>query len=315
MNNEISKNYSFEALESKANLNPEQRAHLELLKDKMRKILGGKTKQELARAGDLDALNKYKIVLESILKFLKTKEMKFDKLEFTTADGKEVSIELSQELKYWTDFYEGQGVDWAGLPAEIQLTKENREELEKGAKALCPDGDFEKLKLLIIPKNIISTSDKFNKLHRLMCQGYEETAVENNFTESRMINLRAVKTGLRLILVKDVKNLANDKFYGTTFDIPFATLSGKKGLFDETGLGGLDLATYLIYQREFFKRNGAYLDNLSATFLAEKINKNEVYTVRWNAWERCLSLTELDVKLRALSLGCRLAKTIELDES
>lgn len=68
-------NPSLGDLELKANLNQPQREYLGVLKDKMKKILGHKTKQELARAGDLASLKRYKAILEEILDFLRTKKM------------------------------------------------------------------------------------------------------------------------------------------------------------------------------------------------------------------------------------------------
>lgn len=66
---------SLAALELKANLNEEQKSHLEKLKAKMNKILGNKTAKQLAAEGDLESLKKYNVILDEILEFLKTKKM------------------------------------------------------------------------------------------------------------------------------------------------------------------------------------------------------------------------------------------------
>lgn len=69
---------SLHQLELKANLNVRQRKYLEILKSKMKKILGNKTKQELAQTGDLMSLQRYRTVLEEVLHFLQTKEIHFE---------------------------------------------------------------------------------------------------------------------------------------------------------------------------------------------------------------------------------------------
>lgn len=79
-----------DSLELKANLSPEQREHLEVLKDKMKKALGGKNKQELAKAGDLKSLKNYQAVLTEILEFLRTKKMNI---------GKDLSFKTIKELE------------------------------------------------------------------------------------------------------------------------------------------------------------------------------------------------------------------------
>lgn len=72
---------NLEALELKANLNPRQREYLEVLKDKLKKVLGNKTTEQLAKENDLESLKMYKEVLDEILEFLQTKEMKLSEEE------------------------------------------------------------------------------------------------------------------------------------------------------------------------------------------------------------------------------------------
>lgn len=86
-------NSSFGAVELKANLNPEQREYLEILKAKMKKVLGNKTKQELAKAGDLVSLKNYKQILIEVLEFLQTKEMKYYS-DWDNPDLKEKQLRL-----------------------------------------------------------------------------------------------------------------------------------------------------------------------------------------------------------------------------
>lgn len=318
-------------LELKANLNPEQRVYLEVLKDKMKKILGGKTKQELAKAGDLVSLNKYRAVLVDILEFLKTKEIKNDRLIFVTLEGREVKIEIPKELKYWGEFYQKQGIDWIEMPKKIELTDEDREELTKGAETLCPDGNFEKLKMLIIPAGLAATGEKYWKLLVKMSKGYNNTNKTGSFNAyfdfaphalGQYDGLKNKSDKLQIILVKDIQELKNDEVYARTLNKSviksgnekIGWLEGEGGLFEQTGLRGIDMATYLVWQKEYFERTGNHL--AGATWLTE--NRRPPSNAPYSDWTSSFNQLFLDAMApedHYHYLGCRLAKTIEIEDN
>lgn len=138
---------SVETLELKANLNPEQREYLEVLKDKMKQILCGRTKQELAGAGELETLNKYKKVLIEILSFLQTKEMKsgIDYKKFVLLDSLEEhrlavsSVLLSQDgTKIFSSSYDKTIKMWDRATGECLKTMPSQNAIV--SMALSQDG-------------------------------------------------------------------------------------------------------------------------------------------------------------------------------
>lgn len=93
---------SLTQLELKANLNPQQRAYLAVLKDKMKKILRNKTKQELARSGDLLTLKNYRLILLEILNFLRTKQIpRLDKRLWDWEIGSRELVDMAEVEKQY----------------------------------------------------------------------------------------------------------------------------------------------------------------------------------------------------------------------
>jgi len=226
-------------------------------------------------------------------------------------EGKE--IEINEELKHWQDFYAKEGIDWIELPKEIKLTTEQREQLEQGAQALCPDKDFEKLKLLIIPANLADTGDNYSKLHEKMSEGYKETFQYSDFkADGSFPGLKNKSNELRLILTKDIQNLEDDELYKSTKGKSVDALEADGGIFQSTNLRGLDAATYLVYQREYFKRTAKHLDEKGWTWLTEheRPASGRVPYADWFPGVSRLSFGASSPVSHSGVLGCRLSSSL-----
>jgi hypothetical protein len=226
-------------------------------------------------------------------------------------EGKEINLE--QELKYWQDFYEKQGIDWVELPKEIKLTTEQKEQLEQGAQALCPDKNYEQLKLLIIPANLADTGERYTQLHEKMSQGYTATGTGSNFdNDGGFGSLKNKSNELRLILVKDVQNLEDDELYKSTQGKSVNDLESPEGIFQSTNLRGLDAATYLVYQREYFKRTEKHLDASGATWLTEHSRpaSGRVPNADWSPGNSQLYFSARSPDFHYGHLGCRLSSSL-----
>jgi len=226
-------------------------------------------------------------------------------------EGKEINLE--QELKYWQDFYEKQGIDWIELPKEIKLTKEQKEQLEAGARALCPEGEYDKLKLLIIPANLADTGERYAQIHEKMSQGYAATFEGSNFTEDGSFSgLKNKSNELRLILTKDIQNLADDELYKSTKGKSVDDLEADGSIFKTSGLRGLDIATYLVQQREYFERTEKHLDEDGYTWLTEheRPASGRVPSAGWFPDFSQLSFDAYSPDGHHDDLGCRLSSSL-----
>ncbi|MBI5230287.1 MAG: hypothetical protein HY981_03265, partial [Candidatus Magasanikbacteria bacterium] len=52
-------------------------------------------------------------------------------LSATTKEGKEITFNLEEQLKYWGDFYQAENIDWVSLPDTINLTQDQQEAMKK----------------------------------------------------------------------------------------------------------------------------------------------------------------------------------------
>lgn len=311
----LEEDVDLDALYLKANLNPQQRDYLQVLKAKMKNILGGKTKQELADEGNLKKLNEYKSILKEILDFLNSKKIKLWELSFISPKGGEAKIELKKEIEYWREFYQNLGVDWINLPDKINLTEEDREEFGRGAQSLCPTGDYKRLKMLIIPAGLADTGKKYYDLHEKMTGGYKKTKQNNFFIKFGGFNALTNKSDkLKIILVRDIQNILGDIGYGKTLDKSKFELEKEGGIFKKKGLRGIDLAEYLVWQRDYFERTGKHLDEVCWTLLTENVSlpNDRQLSVFWDTIAGSLQLGILGSAVNANNLGCRLAISRDL---
>lgn len=268
---ENSEDHGLQDMELKANLNPEQRAYLEVLKDKMKKVLGNKTKQELAKVGDLVTLKNYKAVLEEILKFLQTKEIKIvaQELVFNRPDGSNMKIDIPEVLEHWTAFYEKAGIDWVKLPNEVELTVDNIKDLQKAGELLCAHSkQYEKLRLIVVPEGLADNGDKYTELFNKMAIPYVDqrgniySHIINDFLNDLYLKeMNNKNNSLRLILVRNWQfSDEDDEDARPITNQVVAKLEEPGALFEKTGMRGLDMATYLVWQRDHFLRTGKALD-------------------------------------------------------
>ncbi len=253
------------------------------------------------------------VVYNELLRKLKERKNPVSEvIKFTTPEGKEINIDLGKELEYWSDFYNEIGLDWIKMPKRITLSQEQKETLVKGALALCPNGHYEKLKLLIIPEGIADKSDDYRKLTKLVSKNFKVS-----LSADPIYGLENKPGKLKLILVKDAKELRNDKVYQNTANLSFNDLTAEGGLFERKGLQSIDVATYLIWQMEAKLRTGELLDKMSQVWLTENKLPQGIFPET-----RELSSYVVGDKLffernnpdyYAPQLGCRLACTVEIE--
>lgn len=121
---------------------------------------------------------------------------------------------------------------------------------------------------------------------------------------------------LRLVLVKDVQELRDDKVYNSTCDLSLNHLEADKGFFARNGLEGIDAATYLVWQRDHYKLYGQVLDQKDKTLLTGiKPRNNEtlfanVTVISGGRYQ--LNFERADREYCEPHLGCRLACTVEV---
>ena len=261
-------------------------------------------------------------LIDDLEKILGKAEAGTDYLSLVNEAGQETRLEMAEQVKYWTDFYQKKGIDWIEMPEKIELTAEDQEELAKGAKALCPDGNFEKLKLLIIPANLADTGEKYKKLNTQMSEGYKETWQSDDFKKDGGIEgLKNKSDKLKIILVKDIQNLKDDEVYAKTLnksvvkskDESIGWLEGKDGLFEQTGLKGIDASVYLVWQREYFERTGQHLDADGYIWLTENRRppSGRAPYSRWGPGGGRLGFRAVGPGGHDDDLGCRLSSSRE----
>ena len=242
-----------------------------------------------------------------------------DLLTAATPEGREIQINLKEQLKYWADFYKEENIDWVKLPDEINLTPDQIEKM----RALMAEG-FDKL--LIIPSGLVDeptitknskgapksiSNPKYAKLHSLMSQGYNDTKTWGNYDEDgKFEGSKDKTTKFRLILTKDVQNLADDPLFKGTRNKSTEELEK-----DElTRYSGFAESTYLIYQREYFKRTGKHLDEEGWTWLTESDRplSGRAAHVRWDPDDGRLYFDSSTRGNHFGFLGCRLAGSFEI---
>ena len=185
-----------------------------------------------------------------------------------TPEGKEVKFELKEQLDYWRKFYKDNKIDWVELPENITITADQ----EKEIKRLIEELGFDKL--TIIPENLAATGEDYERLQTLMGEVYNETYQGDNFKEDGSFKTIKNKSNqLRIIITKEVGNLEDDKLHQETIGKSIEDLEASDGLFQKHQVEGLDPATYLILQREYFQRTKgkSHLDEKGYTWLPDVI--------------------------------------------
>ena len=240
-------------------------------------------------------------------------------LTAVTPEGREISFNLMEQLKYWGDFYKNNKIDWVSLPETISLKPEQITAMTE----LMKQGYD---KMLIIPENLVGESNitydstgkptaisnlRYQQLHQLMSKGYKDTYVGDNYKAEGSFQGAQDKTGkLRIILTKDVQNLEDDPEFKVTIGKSIEQLEA-----DElTRRAGFSEATYLIYQREYFKRTGKHLDEKGWTWLPESRRPlfGRASRVLWRTGSARLEFHSNDRGHCSGHLGCRFAGSFEV---
>ncbi|MFZ5364586.1 MAG: hypothetical protein ACOZBH_00025 [Patescibacteria group bacterium] len=268
----------------------------------------------------MEAIKAGKVLIDDLEKIIgEKKEAKSGSIESVsglTPEGKEVRFELKEQLEYWRDFYKEAGVDWAELPAEIKITEAQAKEIER----LITELGFDKM--IIIPAGLADTGKKYEELHEKMSEGYKDTFQSDNFEADRgFAGLVNKSNGLRIIVTKEVKELADDALFKETIGKSVNALEAEGGIFEQRGVRGLNAAEYLVFQREYFKRTGQHLDIDYFTWLTEherpesKPGRPASGRVPYGFWlpgsvRLFLYSNAADVSFGYL--GCRLAGSLEV---
>lgn len=239
-------------------------------------------------------------------------------LSARTPEGREIKFDLRERLKYWGDFYRERGVDWVSLPESIGITEEQAREM----RALMEQGFNH---LVIIPEGLVGSAGveevggekkvkpaaNYPRLHQLMSQGYNETWQSDNYKSDGGLEGAADRTTkLRIILTKDVQNLADDPLLAGTRGKSIEALETdelKKYV-------GLSEAEYLVIQREYFQRTDQHLDEKGATWLpsSRRPLSGRVPCAGWGPDGSQLRFVSAGRDDQNVDLGCRLAGSFEV---
>jgi len=308
---EVVKDTDLRTMELKANLNSEQRDYLALLKAKMKKILGNKTKEQLAKAGDLASLIKYKAVLGEILEFLRKKEMKYSKITAVNSEGEKIEVDLTAELEKSKEFFENQGIDWVGFPDEIHLNQQQEIEFKRCVKW------FGFNRVMVIPEGLVDTADRHIRYALNMAKYFRNTKYEPKYPTGEKYPRE--KNKLRLILYRDQQGL--DKLYLSTRAQGADKLLAKGGLLDTLRLDGMSESEFLAIQQRYFMERGDYMYFGEEILLLGngKIHfDTRVISVHWegiddNKSPKGLGFDGLRSNLEGAGVGAPLVKSFEIE--
>jgi hypothetical protein len=259
----------------------------------------------------VELMNKIKSLKTKVNLNIKTTEnlMPTKIISAISPESKEIRFELEKQLEYWNDFYKDNNIDWVSLPEKIRITKEQQKEM----KRLIAEFGFDKM--IVIPENLAATGANYEKLHTLMSEDYNKTYQGDNFkTDGSFAGLKNKSDKLRIILTKDIEELDDDGLFKQTLGKIMDDLEATDGILTEKKLKGLDAATYLVYQREYFKRTGNHLDVEKATWLPEQIKAASGRVMRgcWSFSVDRLDFRANDPDDRGSALGCRLVGSFEI---
>jgi len=269
-----------------------------------------KVRQAKELQDKIKALHKEKNPLIDELEQITGKEQgDIAEISATTPEGEEIKFELREELGKWKKFYEENNIDWIELPDNISITKEQAEEI----KRLIEQFGFDKLS--IIPENLANTGERYEKLHELMSKGYEETYQYDNFQkDGGFAGIKNISNDLRIIITKDIQNLDDDKLHKETKGKSPDDLKAEDGVLTQNNLQGLDPATYLIIQREYFQRTGKHLDEDDFTWLPEVSPPESGHFpfAHWFSDGDQLGFCSYSSGYRVGGLGCRLSGSLSV---
>jgi hypothetical protein len=296
-------------LETISSLKSELDLELEKVKKTFKDLKTGNPSTSL-RAERKDLMNKIKSLKTEINSNIKTTENLIPGkiISAISPEGKEIRFELKEQLEYWNDFYKDEKVDWITLPENIKITKEQQKEMER----LITEFGFDKM--IIIPENLAATGADYEKLHTLMSKGYNETHQSDGFkADGGFAGLKNKSDKLRIILTKDVKELSDDNLFKQTLYETINALEGANGILTKNKLKDLDVATYLVYQKEYFRRTGKHLDVVYYTVFLEQVRSAIISIGTWDHISARLRFGARIPDRSGSVSGCRLAGIFEIE--
>ena len=278
-------------------------------------------KQEAIDKKDSDILDQADKLLDRIREIHEDKNPLIDDLEAIIGsetieisgkyEGREIKFELKKQLEDWAEFYQKHNIDWIEMPETIRLTPEQEKEIIR----LIEQFGFDKM--IIIPENIADTGDKMEKLHKEMTEGeeYEDSFQSSNFQEDGGFPALAIGNNLKIILTKNIQELDDDKLHKETLGKSIDDLEAPGGIFQKNQLQGLDLTSYLIYQREYFESNKKekHLDDNRLTWLpGSRFSSGRIPGAGWDSHDSQLYFDANTSGGRYSYLGCRLSGSLDI---
>lgn len=256
---------------------------------------------------------------------------------------KEVEIDLENELKYWSEFYNEHNIK-GGMPKLENLTKKQIKDMK-----IMAESGFDKI--IIIPALAGASKEedekKYNEelnniylqIHNEMTNGYNRTKENESFKDDggfEAINKEIDYSKPQIIFTREARNI-----YGSEDPILNGTLKKRvedlrkwikgKNLMKnitedekvkekvkklEGKIGGISMLEYLIMQREYAERKAKdkgkeirkarHLDDKSSTLcLMDSFDSGRAPVLNWNFDIGRLEVCSVGISYS--SLGCRLS--------
>ncbi|OGF34138.1 hypothetical protein A2482_00015 [Candidatus Falkowbacteria bacterium RIFOXYC2_FULL_48_21] len=252
-----------------------------------------------------------------------------------TPDKKEVKVNLAELARYWNTFYKDNKVTWVEpIPEDIKLTEAQATEMKRQIEVLgfdwpviIPEGltgepEYEevegeevdektKKKVKVKRLQLKKPAEHYKELHELMSEGYKgKTLYGGNYGEDGGVGASKDKrTGLRIIMSKQVQEVTEDEKLKLTMGRSIDDLEAKGGIFETLGVGGMTEAEYLIFQRVYYKETGKHLDVKLYTWFAasSRPRSGRVPCGDWDPGDQRLHFHSNDPDYQNDFRGCRLA--------
>ncbi len=189
-------------------------------------------------------------------------------------DGEYHSFNLNERLEHWRSFYREIGVNWASLPDQIKITKEQAQELTDAielvgfnAMAIIPAN------LVDVPKGVLG--EQINEAHYAelykICYGRKFKQSDFDFYD-----FSDKRQGLRILLYcidkesTEMEKLISRLWDPMLRDKPKSVANVQETILNPQGLSGLTLSEYLILNTHFRKKmnDTAYWDRGTGTNIA-----------------------------------------------
>src|SRR3989339_1898296 len=250
-------------------------------------------------------------------------------------ESKEVKVNLAELARYWNTFYKDNKVTWVEpIPEDIKLTEAQATEMKRQIEVLgfdwpviIPEGltgepEYEevegeevdektKKKVKVKRLQLKKPAEHYKELHELMSEGYKgKTLYGGNYGEDGGVGASKDKrTGLRIIMSKQVQEVTEDEKLKLTMGRSIDDLEAKGGIFETLGVGGMTEAEYLIFQRVYYKETGKHLDVKLYTWFAasSRPRSGRVPCGDWDPGDQRLHFHSNDPDYQNDFRGCRLA--------